>query len=294
MDRDFFPSDLDDPREAASSPDAREPSGTPRTTSNRQLLAHDLDPNDPRTQDLRTLFHGRDRAYRLRASEMRALIDLGKFRVIAAEDIAKYLYGDRQDWARQDLRNLAAQGLVRRRTFQGPDASPRVLLTLTRAGEKLLRANRMVPRGQAIYSGFVKPKEANHDADIYQIYQKEAARIEAQGGKNLRVILDFELKRKLNRDFATLGTELRDQIAARHSLRVVDGKIPIPDLRIEYDTPAGDLGRVDLELATEHYRPRQLTQKVRAGFSLYAFRGEADRLRRVLEQRELTAEILSL
>ena len=51
---------------------------------------------------------------------------------------------------------------------------------------------------------------------------------------------------------------------------------------------------MDLELATEHYRPSQLAEKVRAGFSLYASRGEADRLRRVLDQRELTAEILTL
>jgi hypothetical protein len=126
------------------------------------------------------------------------------------------------------------------------------------------------------------------------MYQKEAARIETAGGKGLRVELDFELKKKLNRDFATFGTEARQQIAARHGLRVVNGKIPVPDLRIEYETRDGDMARVDLELATEHYRPRQLAEKVRAGFSLYSSPGDADRLRHVLDQRELTAEILSL
>jgi hypothetical protein len=54
------------------------------------------------------------------------------------------------------------------------------------------------------------------------------------------------------------------------------------------------VARVDLELVTEHYRGRCLADKVRAGFSLYAQLGEGDRLRRVLDQRELTAEILSL
>jgi hypothetical protein len=54
------------------------------------------------------------------------------------------------------------------------------------------------------------------------------------------------------------------------------------------------MARVDLELTTQHYRPRQLTEKARAGFSFYVPRGEADRLRRVLDRRELTAEILSL
>ncbi len=71
-------------------------------------------------------------------------------------------------------------------------------------------------------------------------------------------------------------------------------KIPVPDLRIEYETRDGEMARVDLELATEHYRPGQLAEKVRAGFSLYASRSDADRLRRVLDQRELTAEILNL
>jgi len=43
-----------------------------------------------------------------------------------------------------------------------------------------------------------------------------------------------------------------------------------------------------------HYRGRNLTEKVRAGFSIYARAEDALKLRRVLDQRELTAEILSL
>jgi len=74
----------------------------------------------------------------------------------------------------------------------------------------------------------------------------------------------------------------------------VGNKIPVPDLRIEYETREGDMGRVDLELATENYRPRQIAEKARAGFSLYASPSDADRVRRVLDQYELTAEILTL
>jgi hypothetical protein len=54
------------------------------------------------------------------------------------------------------------------------------------------------------------------------------------------------------------------------------------------------LARVDLELVTEHYHRSSMVDKAAAGFSLYTRRGEADRLRRVLDQLELTAEILSL
>lgn len=75
----------------------------------------------------------------------------------------------------------------------------------------------------------------------------------------------------------------------RHGLQVVRNKIPVPDLRIEYQTREGDAARINLELVTEHYRGRLVADKVHTGFSLYTPRGEADHLRRVLDQRELTA-----
>jgi hypothetical protein len=210
------------------------------------------------------------------------------------EDLGKYLYEGHSVEMERDLRSLARQGLIQHKTFEGSDGRTRELLALTKAGYRLLRARHALPESQTAYYGFVKPKEASHDADIYRVYQKEGRRIARNGGRKFRVILDFELKKRLNRDFATFGAESRQEIAARHGLRVVNGKVPVPDLQIEYETAEGEMGRVDLELATEHYRPRQLAEKVRAGFSLYAPRSEADRLRRVLDQRELTAEILSL
>ena len=72
------------------------------------------------------------------------------------------------------------------------------------------------------------------------------------------------------------------------------GQIPVPDIRIEFEARDGERARVDLELATSHYRGRNLAEKVRAGFSIYAHGEDASKLRRVLDQRELTAEILSL
>ena len=108
------------------------------------------------------------------------------------------------------------------------------------------------------------------------------------------MILDFELMRKINQDIAKLGRDARPEIARHHGLRLVGNRIPVPDLRIEYEQPDGQLAQIDLELVTEHYRGRSLADKVKAGFSLYAPRGEADRLRRILDGHELTAEIFSL
>src|ERR1700687_1843854 len=66
------------------------------------------------------------------------------------------------------------------------------------------------------------------------------------------------------------------------------------DIRIEYEARDGERARVDLELATSHYRGGNLAEKVRAGFSIYAHAEDALKLRRVLDQHKLTAEILSL
>ena len=48
------------------------------------------------------------------------------------------------------------------------------------------------------------------------------------------------------------------------------------------------------ELATRDYRPRALAEKAAAGFSLYSRSEDSSRLRRILDERELTAGILSL
>jgi hypothetical protein len=131
------------------------------------------------------------------------------------------------------------------------------------------------------------------------MYYTAAEKIESQGGRNLRVLLDYELKKRVYHDLAKLGprrnsTARKKEIAERYGLQLVRGKIPLPDMRIEYETPEAEMARVDLELATEHYRGRNLAEKVRAGFSIYAHAQDAAGLRRVLDQRELTAEILSL
>jgi len=68
----------------------------------------------------------------------------------------------------------------------------------------------------------------------------------------------------------------------------------LPDRRIEYETPEGDLDHVDLELATEHYHRGRMDMKTRAGFRMYAFVSTSRGRRAQWEGRELTATVLSL
>jgi hypothetical protein len=173
------------------------------------------------------------------------------------------------------------------------------LFALTRQGARLAQSAAAVSKGQALFHGLVRPREANHDALLYRLYHAEAQRITEAGGRVTRVVLDYELKSDLNRELATLspGDEsgpARETIARRHGLAVVDGKILVPDIRIEYDTADMEEARLDVELATRNYRPRGLAAKARAGFSLYAPRQDASGLRRILNAREITAAVKSL
>jgi len=247
----------------------------------------------------RTIHEIRGRTYHLRNSETAAMMELGKFRVIAQEDLAEFAYGGDKGRMRPDIENLMRQGLVEMKSIPHEEMGSRKLFTLTKNGHRFLAETQRAGKGQVLYHGFTKPRETNHDADLYRLYQKAAEKIEEQGGRNLGVVLDYEMKKRLYRDLAKLGpgeasSKNKHLVAERHGLQVVRGKIPVPDIRIEYETRDGERARVDLELATSHYRGKNLAEKVRAGFSIYAHAEDASKLRRVLDQRELTAEILSL
>src|SRR5208283_399444 len=244
-------------------------------------------------------YYVRDRAYLLRDSEMHSLKETGRFRVIPVSDLAKYSYGGNREAMEKDIRGLARQSLLRDKTVEISQKKTLRVVTLTKAGHRLLKKTNQLPDDQPSYHGLVKPREVKHDADLYRLYQKAVARIERSGGRPVRVLLDYELKRNLNHDLALLGPEKdnldrKGEVAEKHGLQLVDGKIPVPDLRVEYETPELELRHVDLELATRDYRPRAVAAKAAAGFSLYGRSEDASRLRRVLDEREITAEILTL
>ena len=241
----------------------------------------------------------RGRTYQLRPSEHAALQQVGTFWVVNARDLQQFLYAGNRTMAGQDLRSLTAQGLMRRHTMTGQGRRQRMaVVSLTREGASLARQT--VTDGQAVYDGFVKPREVPHDAALYRMYHTASRRIEQDGGRVRRVVLDYELKRDIQQRLNTPGVDrsalddLRQQVAGEHGLRIVDGTIQIPDLRVEYDTPSGETARVDLELATEHYKPSQLAAKARAGFTLYAPEAQTGRITAALEERDIVVEILSL
>jgi hypothetical protein len=238
----------------------------------------------------------------LRDSEIHLLSEVGKFRVVAVNDLAEFAYNGDRARVENDVENRLHQGLVKQTGIADPDHNLTQVVTLTKEGHRLLSRGKVVSSSQAIYHGLKKPKEAFHDTDLYRLYYKAADDIERRGGRVIRVRLDYELKQELYSRLARASRDknrdpeaLREQVAERFHLKTVSGKIPIPDLRIEY-TKENDnqIQRLDLELATDHYRPRGLSEKARAGFQIYARRGETDRLRRIRDDLELTTTILRL
>ena len=241
----------------------------------------------------------RDRAYLLRDSEIHSMKEIGKFRVIAAADLASYAYGGDSKRMEKEIQRLKRQSLVSENTLEISQKKILRVVTLTKTGHRLLKRTDQLPDDQVFYHGLVRSREAKHDADLYRLYQKEAARIERSGGRLVRVILDNEIKRNLNRDLALLGAEKdnldrKAEVAEKHGLEMVNGKIPVPDMRVEYENAELVLQRVDLELATREYRPRSLAEKAKAGFAIYGRAEEASRLRRILDERGLTREIFTL
>lgn len=270
---------------------AENPSTISRDTRQADLLA-----DRERTEIL-----DRDRSYSLRPSEIYTLTEVGKFRVLAVEDLAKHAYAGDRSRLDSDLRNLIQQRLAERRGSSVLKKKSRQVLTLTKEGKRLIRRHGFVLDDQAIYSGFVKPKEADHDAALYRLYHKAAEEIERLGGKVLRVQLDYELKEKLYRRLGQAqargkGHTQPNKEALAHQLQlpVVHGKVSFPDLRIEYANQEMEISRVDLELATGHYHAGHLAEKASAGFQIYARPEDAAGLRRVRDEREIMTAILSL
>ena len=222
-----------------------------------------------------------DRVYHLRGSETRTLATVGAFRIVPADQLARQFPWRRGD-AAGDLKYLAAQGLIELKTIMVNHQAVRIV-ALTREGQVLLASKQdqdvSLPR-QQYHAGLVKPREAAHDAQLHRLFQVEGARIEERGGRITRVVLGDEFKRDyqtfLNRRDrradATTDADRRAFAAAR-GLPVVNGHLALPDLRIEYETPAGRPESRDVELVTEHYSRAQLAGKAQAGFSRYRAAG---------------------
>jgi len=246
----------------------------------------------------------------LREEERRVLAEVGRFRVIATRDLAESIYGNRQSRMERDLTFLREKGLVTvdavnaRRDGRGGRVEHIEVVTLTRAGRDIARQTSEFPQDQKLYAGLVKPRETEHDSQIYRAYRKEAESIERKGGTNLRVQLDFELKSDVQkaihaarkaeseRDMA----EIKQKVAHQFELPYINDRIQIPDARIQYDLDQGSrTGHEDIEVLTAAYHSGHLRAKAQAGFRTYASSSDRASLSaRIEDDHRLMERILEL
>ena len=135
-----------------------------------ELTGQHEDRSATRSTEARSVYELRGHSYRLRDSEIASMVELGKFRAIAQEDLAEFAYAGDKARMRPDVENLLRQGLVELKSIPHEEMGSRQLLTLTKNGHRLLEEKRSAGKGQALYHGFTKPREAHHDATVYRFY----------------------------------------------------------------------------------------------------------------------------
>src|SRR5260370_2400567 len=140
MSRDVFSYDPRDTRDISPRNSARRPRSTPPDTRDARNLATDnpgrseashsrdqVSVRDERNDSPRA-YYVRDRAYLLRNSEIHSLTEVGKFRVIAAPDLAKHAYDGDRDRMQSDVRRLVRDGLLPPKTT--PSSGKKTLAAL--------------------------------------------------------------------------------------------------------------------------------------------------------------------
>ena len=255
-----------DPREA----DALDP---------RDAFASGLDL--PRGHD-RERVYVHEHEYELRGSETRALATIGTFRVVPASDLRDD-GGRAGDLRHGDLERLSRAGLIRRVAPVEGDRRT-ALVALTERGRELLEHHRTHDHAspQRFYAGPSKARELTHDAQLYRAYLRSADRLQAQGARVHRVVLDDDLKREYqeflqaaNRDRSesdgrpSRTLEEVQEWAQTHDLPMLDDGVQFPDLRIEYEWPDGRREIENIEVLTPHYRGAHAAAKAASGFTCY-------------------------
>ena len=305
---------LDRLRETAQTKDARRIApalprpGRERTRTREPLDSRKLEP-EQRPRRTRDGTSGDIRGLRLRPEEQKLIAEAGRFRVLSGDDIARTIYGGDKRALEADLHFLREKGVLTvdsvaaRNDGRWSRQREIEVVSLTKQGEHLAREVGAFPTEQRLYHGMVKPREAEHDTQIYRAYLKEAEKIERGGGANLRVELDFELKAKVyraihearkadpERDLA----EIRRQAAEQFELPYIDNRIEIPDARIHYDMDQGlRTAFSDIEVVTAAYRPGHMRGKAQAGFRMYASASDRSRLAKVEDEHRVLDWVMDL
>ena len=271
-----------DPREIGTREDIR------RRTPIPARLPSDRDREQPRTRT----GHRREYDPRLDKRDMqqrteRALADVGMYRNVSYRDLTESQFDGHPYAARRAVDRMIRDGHLLEHQAKGPRGGTYKVLTLTEAGVRRARqcaAEQGFDKQQQVWTGLVKKSELSHDTAVYRAAQIESRRLLDQGARIRRVRIDAELKKHVARATETArakeGKQAADaariKAAQEFELPIRDGKIVYPDAQIEYQDSEGRSGRVNVEVASEHYSGKTIAAKAQAGFQMHGNGGRAN------------------
>ena len=256
-----------EPRQDRAKPDAR------TDGHRREYNAREAQPRDRRSRT------DRDRD---------AIADVGMYRAVSYTDISEKHYDGHSYVARRAVTRMVRAGLIEEHEATGPQGNTFKVLTATQRGRDAAHRAALdaghVPE-QETWTGLVKPAELSHDTAVYRAALGERARIEAEGGRVVRVRLDAELKSLVatatEKARAAGGDRAADAAkraaAAELGLPLQDNRVMYPDAQLDIEDRDGMGGRVNVEIASDHYHAAAIVAKAGAGFAMHGSSPSASR-----------------
>ena len=213
-----------------------------------------------------------------------ALADIGIYGSVSVRDLAEAHFGGHPYTTRRAVNAWTREGLAKESTAKGPKGRSFKVLTLTRKGAAAIRdldAGQGLDPGQHIRSAarLLQHAQLAHDTAIYRACGRERQRLLERGAAIRRVRLDGELKSAVARksesararDGRRAADAERHRAAGELGLPIdAQGRVLYPDAQIEYTDAEGRSGRVNIEVASGHYRQGSVRAKAAAGFRMHA------------------------
>ena len=266
-----------DPRDISSDPRRRTPEKPKRD--------HLKERQNRERRGSRAEFDPRSGGEGFKSRTERAVAEIGMYRTVAYKDLSEAHFDGHPFATRRAVDRMIHSGDVQEHTARGPQGGTYKVLTLTEKGihraEVAARAQGL-DSGQKAWSSLVKSAELQHDTAVFRAARIEQGKLIEKGAVLKRVRIDAELKREVARASETArvkgGKEAADAArvgkAAELGLPVKAGKVEYPDAQLEYDLD-GRSGRVNVEIATEHYSTKSIGAKAAAGFAVHGSNGRA-------------------
>ena len=258
-------------------PGARGPDHPVREDRARERAGHRREPG------------ARDRPRRTRMERTRAAIaDVGLYRAVSYTDLSEQHFDGHPFATRRLVTQMKRAGLIEEHEARGPRGNTFTVLTATARGKDAAHRAAVdaghIPE-QRTWTGLVKPAELSHDTAVYRAALGERARIEAAGGRVVRVRLDAELKSLVatatEKARAAGGDRAADDAkraaATELGLPMHDDRVLYPDAQLEIEDADGVSGRVNVEIASDHYHAAAIAAKAGAGFAMHGSSRSATR-----------------